>query len=182
VAARKRTEVPARIVAKLRAICRRLPETYEEKAWVGTRWMVRKRNFAHLVRIEEGWPPAYAKAAGAGAPLVVLTFRASGLLYDTLRTAGPPFFHAEWGTLWGTKVVGMAIGPDVDWDEVALLVTESYRLLAPKQLAAGLPRTTAGRTTTGRTTTGRTTTGRTTTGRTTTGRTTRSATTRKRPA
>jgi len=28
---------------------------------------------------------------------------------------------------------------DVDWDEVAELVTESYRLLAPKRLAAQLP-------------------------------------------
>lgn len=68
-------------------------------------------------------------------PLVVLTFRASGFLYDTLRTAGPPFFQAEWGTRWGTKVIGMALGRETDWDEVATVVTESYRLLAPTRRA-----------------------------------------------
>ena len=116
----------------------RLPEAYEEQAWVGTRWMIRKRNFAHVVKIEDGWPPAYARAARSDGPLVVLTFRVSGLLYDTLRTAGPPFFQAEWGTRWGTKVVGMALGKRVDWDEVELLLTESYRLLAPGKLATRL--------------------------------------------
>lgn len=135
---RKRGDAPPATVAKLRAICRRLPESSEEKAWVGTRWMVRKRNFAHVLEIEAGWPPAYARAAGSDGPLLVLTFRASGLLFDTLRTTGPPFFPAEWGTRWGTKVVGMAIDKRVDWEEVAVLLTESYRLLAPRRLAAGL--------------------------------------------
>jgi len=133
-----RAEVPTRILAKVRRICRALPESYEEAAWVGVRWMIRTRNFAHVVAIDGGWPPAYARAAGSDGPVVVLTFRASGMLYDTLRTAGPPFFHAAWGTLWGTKVIGMAIDERVDWDEVAVLVAESYRLLAPKALAAGL--------------------------------------------
>lgn len=134
----RRQAVPARILAKLRSICLRLPEAYEEQAWAGTRWMVRKRNFAHVVKIDAGWPPAYARAAGSDGPLVVLTFRASGLLYDTLRTTGAPFFHAEWGTLWGTKVIGMSIGKSVDWDEVAVLLGQSYRLLAPKKLVAEL--------------------------------------------
>ena len=68
----------------------------------------------------------------------MVTFRASGLLYDTLRTTGAPFFHAAWGTLWGTKVIGMAIAKRVDWEEVSVLLTESYRLLAPEALVAGL--------------------------------------------
>ncbi len=133
--------VPARILAKLRSICLQLPETYEEAAWVGIRWMVRKRNFAHVLEIADGWPPAYARAAGTDGPVVVLTFRASDMLKDAL-TSGAAFFHAEWGTRWGTKVVGMALGKQVDWDEVTLLLTESYRLLAPRKLAAaaGPPR------------------------------------------
>jgi hypothetical protein len=131
---RRNTDVPPAILAKLGPMCLRLPEAYEEKAWVGTRWMIRKRNFAHVIKIDAGWPPAYARAAGSDGPLVVLTFRVSGLLYDTLRTTGPPFFVAEWGTRWGTKVVGMALGKRVAWDEVEVLVTESYRLLAPARL------------------------------------------------
>jgi predicted DNA-binding protein (MmcQ/YjbR family) len=128
--------VPPKLLAKLRALCLALPEAYEEAAWVGTRWMIRKRNFAHVLKIEAGWPPAYARAAASEGPLVVLTFRTSDMLRDALRDAGPQFFLAEWGTKWGTKVVGLKLERDVDWKEVETLVVESYRLLAPKRLLA----------------------------------------------
>ena len=131
--------VPDRILARLRSICLRLPGAYEEPAWVGTRWMVRKRNFAHVLGIEGGKPRAYARAAGSDGPLVVLTFRTTDLMRDALCGSGARFFHAEWGTRWGTKVVGMKLAGRVDWAEVETLVVESYRLLAPRQLLAGLP-------------------------------------------
>jgi hypothetical protein len=44
-------------VAELRAICLGLPEAREERAWVGTRWMVGKKTFAHVLTVEDGWPP-----------------------------------------------------------------------------------------------------------------------------
>ena len=127
--------VPARVLTRLRSICLGLPEVYEEEAWVGTRWMIRKRNFAHVLEIDGGHPPAYARAAGTDGPAIVLTFRTSDFLKDAL-TSGPAFFHALWGTRWGTKVVGHVLGKRPDWDEVAVLLTESYRLLAPARLAA----------------------------------------------
>ena len=133
-----RADPPPRILTRLRRICLRLPEAYQETAWAGTRWMIRRRNFAHVVAIADGWPPAYARAAGSDGPLVVVTFRAAGMLYDLLRTTGAPFFHAAWGTTWGTHVIGMAIDRGTDWDQVAMLLTESYRLLAPRALAAEL--------------------------------------------
>jgi hypothetical protein len=34
-------EIPPAILAQVRAICLGLPETSEEPAWVGTRWVVR---------------------------------------------------------------------------------------------------------------------------------------------
>ena len=46
---------------------------------------------------------------------------------------GPPFFKP----VWFRDIVGLVLPADpaaVDWDEVAELVTESYRLLAPKRL------------------------------------------------
>ena len=122
--------MPPRVLARVRAICLALPDVVEEQAWVGVRWTIRKRNFAHVVKIEDGWPAAYARAAGRDGPLVVLTFRAQGMLHDTLRTAGPPFFLAEWGTRWGAQVIGMALGAKTDWSEVTVLVKESYGLLA----------------------------------------------------
>lgn len=128
--ASKRPTVPTRLIAKLRRICLALDNAYEEQAWTGTRWMVRRRNFAHVVAIDDGWPPAYARAANTDGPAIVLTFRASAPLADTLRTAGAPFFHAPWGTKWGTQVIGMVLGKRINWDEVAMLVGESHDLLA----------------------------------------------------
>jgi hypothetical protein len=126
--------IPPKILAKLRVMCLGLPEAYEEQAWAGTRWIIRKRNFAHVVKIADGWPPAYARAAASDGPLVVLTFRTTDVLRDALRDVGARFFVPAWGTKWGTKVVGLKLDKDVDWKEVETLVVESYRLLAPEKL------------------------------------------------
>src|SRR5687767_2118093 len=128
----RRPPIPAGILSNLRRICLALEGVSEEQAWSGTRWVVRKRNFAHVVAIAGGWPPAYARAAGTDGPAIVLTFRASGELSDTLRSAGPPFFHAPWGTQWGTQVIGMLLGARINWDEVATLVRESYRAVTAR--------------------------------------------------
>jgi hypothetical protein len=124
--------VPARVLEKFRALCLALPDAYEEPAWVGIRWMVKKRNFAHVVCIDNGWPPAYARAVSEDGPLVVLTFRASASLRDILRDAGARFFVPEWGTRWGTKVVGLKLRGRVNWREVKKLIETSHALLASK--------------------------------------------------
>lgn len=128
----KRAEVPAAIVAKLQLVCLDLPEAYEEPAWTGTRWMVNKKNFAHVLRIEDGWPPAYAKVAGSNGPAVVLTFRTARPAAESPRFQRPPFFLPGW---W-PDLAGLHLGADTDWDVVGALVTRSYRVLAPKKLAA----------------------------------------------
>jgi YjbR protein len=97
---------------------------------VGTRWRIRKRTFAHVLTIDTGWPPAYARAAGANGPITVLTFRSSGPELNALRNTGHPFF----APVWRADEVGMVLDEGVDWDEVAELLTESYCLLAPKRL------------------------------------------------
>ncbi len=66
----------------------------------------------------------------------MLTFRSSGLELETLRRTGPPFFAPP----WRGDEVGMVLDDDVDWDEVAELLTDSYCLLAPKRLAASVLR------------------------------------------
>ncbi|MDT0276867.1 hypothetical protein [Blastococcus goldschmidtiae] len=82
------------LLAGVRAIALALPEAYEEPAWVGTRWRVRSRTFAHLLTIEGGRPQSHARAAGTAGPCRILTFRSSGLELETLRRTGPPFFAA----------------------------------------------------------------------------------------
>lgn len=115
-------DVPEDVEARLRAICLTLPDASEERAWVGTRWVVRKKTFAHVLGV----------GIGDAEPQTVLTFRAAGEELEVLRHAGPPFYFLG----WGRDAMGMVIEADVDWDEVRELVTESYCVLAPKKLVA----------------------------------------------
>jgi hypothetical protein len=109
-----------------------LPETREEAAWVGTRWRVRTKTFAHVLTIDAGWPPAYARAAATDGPATVLMFRSTGAELAALRDGGPPFFAPP----WRADEVGLLIGDDVDWAEIRELLTESYCVQAPAKLAA----------------------------------------------
>jgi hypothetical protein len=129
-------DIPSGILARLRAICLALPETREEAAWAGVRWRVRRQTFAHLVRIEAGWPPAYAAAAGTDGPSTVLTFWSSGPELEVLRRTGHPFF----GPPWGPGRVGMVLDASPDWDEIAELLTESFCTRAPTRLARTVTR------------------------------------------
>lgn len=128
----ERLDAPSEIVERLRVACLALPDVYEEEAWVGTRWCVRKKNFAHVVPIKDAWPPAYVRAVGSDADRCILTFRSTGEELAALSAHGPPFFKPPW---WH-DIVGMVIDDDTDWDEVVELVTESYCVLAPAKLAA----------------------------------------------
>jgi hypothetical protein len=58
-----RPPVPPAVLARLREVCACLPEAREEAAWVGVRWRIRQQTFAHVLMIDQGRPPAYAKAA-----------------------------------------------------------------------------------------------------------------------
>jgi hypothetical protein len=120
--------VPDDVETKLRNLCLELPEAYEERAWVGTRWMVRKRTFAHVLGVE----------VDDAAPVVVLSFRSAGAELEVLSHAGHPFFVLG----WGRDAMGMVLDDDTDWDEVGELVTESFCVLAPKKLIALVDRPT----------------------------------------
>lgn len=125
-------KVPDAVLARLRLVCLDLPEAYEEAAWVGTRWCVRKKNFAQVLMIDAGWPPAYARAAGLAGPACVLTFRLPRAKVDALRTASRTLLRPP----WFRNIAGLVIDDDVDWDDVDSLLTQSYCTLAPKKLAA----------------------------------------------
>ena len=114
-------EPPAAVVARVRRACRTLPEAYEEPAWVGTRWRIRKRTFAHVLAVSD--------ADGAR---TILTFRSGGEELEVLRHTGHPFFFLG----WGRNAMGMVLDGATDWTEVRELLCESYCLLAPKKLAA----------------------------------------------
>jgi len=121
-------DVPEEVEVRLRERCLALPDAYEEHAWVGTRWMVRKRTFAHVLGV----------AVGDAEPIVVLSFRAAGDELEMLRHAGHPFFVLG----WGRDAMGMVLGDDTDWDEVNELLKESFCVMAPKKLIAQVDRPT----------------------------------------
>jgi hypothetical protein len=123
-------EVDGEVLAALRSICGSLPETVEEPAWVGVRWKVRDRTFAHVLVIDDGRPAAHAAAAGTDGPETVLTFRSEGEELEVLRRSGRPYFFGG----WGREVVGVVLDGTVGWDEVGELVTDSYCVLAPRKL------------------------------------------------
>jgi hypothetical protein len=131
-----RAEVAPEIVASLRSICLGLPDVRQEEAWVGTRWRVRTKTFAHVLAIADGWPPAYARAASTDGPATALTFRSRGPELEALGAVGPPFFRP----VWHPEAVGMVLTDEVDWDEIAELLTESYCTLAPPSLVSRVDR------------------------------------------
>lgn len=106
----RKIELSDDILDELRSICSRLPETYEESAWVGTRWMIRHNNFAHALVIDNGWPPAYARAVGSGGPMFVLTFRTRGEQFEPPEFSDYPFFRPG----WFPNIIGMILDDDVD--------------------------------------------------------------------
>jgi predicted DNA-binding protein (MmcQ/YjbR family) len=116
-------DVPPAIADRVRSSCARLPETVEREAWSGVQWRIRDRTFAHVISVDF-----------ADGPVTALTFRAAGPELEALRGAGHPFFRPA----WGADAVGLVLDAGVDWEEVAELITESYRVVAPKRLAQRL--------------------------------------------
>ncbi len=110
---------------RLRQICRALPEATEKEAWGDPTWRVRDRIFAmQKGNYEGGRPSVWVKAAEGDQAALVES--------DPHRFFVPPYVgHKGW--------VGVYLdGTPVDWEELGELVEESYRLIAPKRLAARL--------------------------------------------
>ena len=115
-------DVDPDIVERLRERCLALPEAWEEPAWTGHRFLVRKRNFAHV----------FAVCGPHGEVATIMAFRSPDEERAALVASGHPFFMLG----WGRNAVGMVLDGHTDWDEVTEIVTESYCVLAPKKLVA----------------------------------------------
>ena len=122
-------EVPAGIVERVRTLCLALPEVTVrvDYSLTGTRstaysFDIRRRSFCLLV--------AWEGPTGKPGPLLVL--RVDPDERDALLAVGRPFF----ATRAGRDRIGVLLTGDTDWEEIRELVTESYRVLAPKKLTA----------------------------------------------
>jgi len=68
----------------------------------------------------------------AGKPVTLLVLRADPDEREVLLSIGHPFFASR----AGRDRIGVVLTDDPDWEEIRELVTESYRILAPKKLTA----------------------------------------------
>ena len=75
-------------------------------------------------------PVATEGSTGQAVPLLVLRARRGER--DALLSAGHPYFASRAG---GDRI-GVLLTDGTDWEEIRELVTESYRILAPKKLTA----------------------------------------------
>jgi hypothetical protein len=129
---RGRPEPDPRLVARVAEIALLLPAAHEEDAWTGVRWRVRQRTFAHVVALHHA--DALSRAGITdGSTVTVVTLRSVGEERAALAAIGLPFLAS-----WGDDVVAVVLDEDTDWGEVAELVAESYRLLAPARLVREL--------------------------------------------
>ncbi len=129
---RGRPEPDARLVARVAEVALPLPEAYEEDAWTGVRWRVRKRTFAHVQALHHA-DAVERLGITDGRTVTVVTLRSTGEERAALSAIGPPYLPS-----WADDVVAVVLDDDTDWRELGELVAESYRLLAPQRLVRAL--------------------------------------------
>ena len=122
-------EVPEDVDEQVRRLCLALPEvtvrvdhSLTETRSTAHSFDVRRRSFCLLV----------ARAGRAGQPVPLLVLRAGSDERAALLSIGHPFFASRTGR---DRIV-IVLSDDTDWEEIRELVTESYRILAPKKLTA----------------------------------------------
>jgi hypothetical protein len=120
--ARAPVEVPQDIVERVRTLCLALPEvTVRVDGWAQS-FDIRRRSFCLLV----------AREGPAGKPVPRLVLRSGPDEREALLSIGRPFFASRAGR---DRIV-VILTDGTDWEEIRELVTESYRILAPKKLTA----------------------------------------------
>ena len=112
--------MPAKPLTRLRKICLALPQAYEQETWDDPTFRVNGKIF---VLGREGGTAFWCKAPPGSQHVLVNA--------DPRRFFVPPYVgHKGW--------IGMRLDRKPDWDEVAVVVRRSYRLIAPIRSGAGI--------------------------------------------
>lgn len=124
-------EIPRDIFELVSTLCLALPEVTVrvDESHVRTRstahsFDIRRRSFCLLV----------ASEPSSGTPVPLLVLRADPGDREALLAIGHPFY----GSRAGHDRIRVLLTDDTDWEEIRELVTESYRILAPKKLTVRL--------------------------------------------
>jgi hypothetical protein len=120
-------EIPDDIFERVRTLCLALPEVTVrvDESLTPTRsaahsFDIRRRSFCLLVAWE----------GRTGQPVPGLVVRMDPDERDGRLSMGRPFFASR----AGRDRIGVLLTSPTDWEEIRELVTESYRILAPKTL------------------------------------------------
>ena len=115
--------MPPRPLPRLRKLCLALPEAHEVEAWGEPTFRVRNKLFAMYAAAGnhhgDGRAAVWIKAAPHNQELLV-------------RSAPARFFVPPY--VGPSGWVGVWLDGAVDWDEVAELLRDAYRMTAPKRL------------------------------------------------
>jgi hypothetical protein len=124
-------ETPPDALTRLRALCLALPEATEKLSHGEPTWFVRKVFVTYAGRHHDD-RVAFWCAAPTGAQEALVGS-------DPHRFFRPPY-------VGGRGWLGVYLDvPEIDWDEIAELVADAYRTVAPKRLVAQLDAPRAGR-------------------------------------
>lgn len=110
---------PAEPLIKFRRICLELPEATELETWGHPTFRVREKIFA---------------SAGAEGGVWSFGMKTSHEMQAGLVATDSRFSVAAYVGKHGW--ISMRVDDDIDWNQVRALVVESYRMIAPKTLAA----------------------------------------------
>lgn len=111
--------------ARTQAIVDRLPEVERTDNPLGCYFRVRRKIFGQVATVLD------AQAL----PVTMVVGRPDPAEREALLAIGHPYFsRGAWDDRHGR--IAVLIEADTDWDEVAELLTDSYRISAPKKLVA----------------------------------------------
>lgn len=111
---------------RLRAVCSRLPEVSERLSHGAVTFFVRgRRVVCYLTDDHHG-----------DGRLALICAAPQGAQEDLVRQEPERFFRPPYVGHRGW--IGVRLDVDVDWDEVAAIVTSAYRCVAPRTLVATL--------------------------------------------
>jgi hypothetical protein len=115
------------VLEALRGICLALPEATERLSHGAPTWFVRgKKVFATL------WTYGHH---GDDFPHLVCA-APPGVQQELIESEPERFFRPPY--VGGRGWIGVRLDVEVDWDEIAGICREAYRVIAPKQLIARL--------------------------------------------
>jgi hypothetical protein len=117
--------IPEIALERMQAIVARLPDVERSDNPIGCYFQVRRKSFAQVAIAIDN----------RGQPGRMVVLRPDPEERAALLAAGHPYFsRGPWDERLGR--IAILIEPATDWGQVAELVTDSYRLTAPKKLIA----------------------------------------------